>query len=88
MTNWPCVEKVHSLNHINKLLQASNLLGEGKNSFDLYEENYENKHSFLAAKIAVDATITAIDALLNRKDHEQYLAKSYAVIRPPGHHAH
>jgi len=75
------------LAHINKLYSTCSKLEEGETSFTTCpEDNYENKHTFSAAKIAVDATLTGVDSLLNPTDHS--VSKSYAIVRPPGHHAH
>jgi acetoin utilization deacetylase AcuC-like enzyme len=42
-----------------------------------------NKHTFDAAKIALDATLTAVEDVINNQ-----CTKAYALVRPPGHHAH
>lgn len=40
-----------------------------------------NKNAYLAARAAVDCTLTAADALLDK------YPMTYALVRPPGHHA-
>lgn len=40
-----------------------------------------NKNAYLAARAAVDCTLTAADALLDK------YPMAYALVRPPGHHA-
>jgi histone deacetylase 6 len=40
-------------------------------------------HTFTAAKVAVDAVLTAADAIMAGQ-----IKKAYALVRPPGHHAH
>ena len=39
-------------------------------------------HSFEAAKVAANAAMTGVDYALDNKQG------GYAIVRPPGHHAH
>ncbi len=48
----------------------------------LGDSTYLNKYSYMAALIAAEATIRASDEVLS-----SYYDFSYALIRPPGHHA-
>lgn len=66
---------------INKI-KATQDLAEGVTTYSLNEDNYENNKTYQASKVAVDACITGVDKCL---DHQ---ACGYAIVRPPGHHAH
>ncbi len=48
----------------------------------LGDSTYLNKYSYMAALIAAEASIIAVDEVLNMN-----YDTSYALIRPPGHHA-
>ena len=39
----------------------------------------------MAAKLAVDACVTAVDKVMDEKSN---MNKGYCIVRPPGHHAH
>lgn len=79
----PYLESFHTKGHIYSVYRASGSLEVGENSFGLNEDNYENKHTFSAAKVAADAVLTAANEILTGK-----ISKAYALVRPPGHHAH
>lgn len=76
-------EKVHTKDLIRSVQKASGSLKDGETTFGLNQDNYENQFTFLSSKVAVDAVITAADAILSKT-----VKKAYALVRPPGHHAH
>lgn len=84
---WEAVERIHPLAQINKIYQKSKALPVGDNDIDVATDTYMNMHTFSAARIAVDAVLTAVDAVLSPEASAQ-VKKAYALVRPPGHHAH
>lgn len=63
--SFPYLESFHTKDHISRVYRASTSLGAGENSFGLNEDNYENKHTFEAAKVAADAVLTVADQILS-----------------------
>jgi acetoin utilization deacetylase AcuC-like enzyme len=56
---------VHTHAHVSRVANASALLKPGETSYTLNEDNYENMHTFAAAKVAADAVLTAANAMLD-----------------------
>jgi acetoin utilization deacetylase AcuC-like enzyme len=76
------IEKVHSQELIQKV-KDSQSLEAGVTTYNICsEDNYENKDTYLAARVAVDSCLTGVKRCL---EHRQ---AGYAIVRPPGHHAH
>jgi histone deacetylase 6 len=72
---------VHSQDHFDKI-KATELLEEGETTNSLNEDNYENRHTYQAARVAVDACLTGLQYAIDNR------TCGYAIVRPPGHHAH
>jgi len=71
------INLAHTKYHIDSIKNLSNL-GSGF----LGEEIYITEDTFLLAKKAIGGTIQAIESVIN-----QDVNQSFALIRPPGHHA-
>ena len=71
------IKLAHSKYYINTIKSLS-AFGGGT----LSEELFITEDTYDLAKKAVDATITALELVINKK-----LCQSFALIRPPGHHA-
>jgi len=41
-------------------IKATALLAEDQTTYSLNEDNYENRHTFQASKVAVDACLTGV----------------------------
>ncbi|MBW2971402.1 hypothetical protein KY359_00045 [Candidatus Woesearchaeota archaeon] len=74
------LSKVHTNRYINRVKEASSLAGDGFRFLDA-GETYVCKHTYKAACYAVGAAIQAAEHALKNQD-------SFALVRPPGHHAH
>jgi acetoin utilization deacetylase AcuC-like enzyme len=57
-------------------------LADGQTTYSLNEDNYETNKTYQAAKVAVDACLTGTKKCLEEGQ------RGYAIVRPPGHHAH
>ncbi len=75
------IEQVHSKEMVDKI-KATQDLPDGVTTYALNEDNYESNKTFQAAKVAVDACVTGAERCLENQ------AAGYAIVRPPGHHAH
>lgn len=74
------LQLVHSTDYINKVKAASKHAGKGVIYIDA-GETYANKHTYEAACYAVGASIQAAEYARKKKN-------AFAIVRPPGHHAH
>ena len=75
------IEAVHDKEMIEKVKEKENL-PDGETTYDLTNDVYASKESFQAAIVAVDSCLSGtLHALLTGKP-------GYAIVRPPGHHAH
>ena len=66
---------------IEKVREKENL-PDGETSYDLTNDVYVSKESYLAAIVAVDSCLTGTEYTLKSGK------AGYAIVRPPGHHAH
>jgi acetoin utilization deacetylase AcuC-like enzyme len=71
------IQLAHTQYHVNSIKALSN-----RGSGLLGDEVFITKDTFELAKKAVGATITAINDVINGE-----VSQSFALIRPPGHHA-
>ena len=88
---------VHDQAHIDKIknskydyeLSKDNVkieLQKYKNQYSPFQnENYENKFTVRAAYLAAGGTVDAVKALC---EPGSQLSSVFAIVRPPGHHAH
>jgi len=60
---------------------------KNENTHRFTHDTYENKHTAQAAYLAAGGTVEAIRALCD-KDSMQHVDSVFAIVRPPGHHAH
>ena len=77
---------MHTPDLLAKVERASAALSAGETSYTLAVDNYENMHTFMAAKKASQACIDAVEAVIS--DEESRYDAGYCIVRPPGHHAH
>ncbi len=75
------LKKVHTPEYIHKVKEASKKAGEKKTVFLDSGETYACSETYEAACYAVGATITAAENAKKKKN-------TFALVRPPGHHAH
>lgn len=74
MESW--LDKVHTASHLRRVKLAST-----RNTF-LDADTYVNADSWRSATRAVDAVLSAVDAVLERR-----VVNAFCAVRPPGHHA-
>ena len=74
------LQLVHSTDYINKIKKASKEAGEGVIIVGS-SDTYADKHTYEAACYAVGASIQAAEYAKKKKN-------AFAIVRPPGHHAH
>ena len=78
----------HSDSHIRKVKKAEldkngQKLGRKKFTLDFGVDTYNNRFTALAASLAAGSTIEAVRAVCT-----DMVDQSFAIVRPPGHHAH
>ena len=78
----------HSEAHIRKVKKAEKdkkgeVLARKKYTLDFGVDTYNNRFTALAASLAAGSTIEAVRAVCN-----DTVDQSFAIVRPPGHHAH
>lgn len=57
--------KVHPREVLDRVEQVSSQLEPGQTSYITDEDNYENMHTFAAAKLSSQACLTAVKTVLN-----------------------
>ena len=82
---YPTIEGVHSVKQIKKVETVSNNLSSDEAKNAPFESLYYCKDTFMAAKLAADACLSAVCQVLDEDCPEQ---RGYCIVRPPGHHAH
>ena len=83
--SYPTFASVHAEESIAKVERMCIGIEEGKSKDASNESLYYCKDSFMAAKLAADGCLSAICTVLDDDCPEQ---RGFAIIRPPGHHAH
>ncbi len=58
-------------------------LAKGKNTYSFTQDTYENKWTPYCARLSAGGTLGLLDAI---RDEE--VKRGFAIVRPPGHHAH
>lgn len=65
-----------------ELVKEKEGLDEKQTTYDLVNDVYVSKESFQAALVAVDSCLSGTEHALKTGK------AGYAIVRPPGHHAH
>ena len=73
---------LHSVENVNNILQSESLK-ENETTYNLNVDNYECKDTVMASQVDVDACLTGAQLCIDSPG-----ARGYAIVRPPGHHAH
>ena len=72
----------HSKDHVKTIMKASEGLKPKQNAY-FAVDTYRNMFSTQAALISAGSTVEAVRAVCNDQ-----VDQSFAIVRPPGHHAH
>jgi histone deacetylase 6 len=73
--------KVHTGELLQKI-KGTEELGPNETTYTIHSDNYESQGTWKTVKCAVDCCLTGVEHIL---DHG---SRGYAIVRPPGHHAH
>ncbi|VDO20791.1 unnamed protein product [Brugia timori] len=77
---------VHSRTYVERIAQTRNmdLVEELEKIASTFDDVYFNNYSYEAAAISVGISLQAMEAVLSDGERK---SSSFAIIRPPGHHA-
>ena len=84
-TRYPAIATVHDEVDIAKTEKIASKLEEQECKNVMFESLYYCKDTFMAAKLAADASLSAVCQVLDDDCPEN---RGFCIIRPPGHHAH
>ena len=81
------IEKVRNTIYSDKTVKGEKVLIKPHENTHQFPSTYENKHTATAAYFAAGGTIEAVRAVC-QKGGMGSVDSAFAIVRPPGHHAH